>query len=319
MIRPSTLRTLTLEAPSRPGRPAHVSAASALVRAGEHLYVVADDENHLGVFAARGTQPGVLVPLLAQPLPLAAGERKRAKRDFESLVRLPAFEDHPDGALLALGSCSKPNRCLGVLARLDRRGALDGTRREIDLEALRDALESRFGRLNIEGALVRGGELVLLQRGNKGDRRNALIRLGRDRAGATEDHLPRPRDRALGALARHATIGVEALIDIVEVDLGSVGEVPLGFSDGAALADGRIAFTAIAEDTGDSYADGPCQGAAIGVMSGDGRIDRLEPVEPACKVEGIEAWMEGPGIHALLVTDADDSSVPAALMGARIF
>ena len=88
-----------MEAPSQPGRPAHVSAASGLVRAGDHLYVIADDENHLAVFPATGTAPGRFVTIFASSLPLDAGKRKRVKPDFESLARLPAFPDHPHGAL----------------------------------------------------------------------------------------------------------------------------------------------------------------------------------------------------------------------------
>ncbi len=42
-----------VEAPG-PGQPAHLSAESGLVRVGKFLYVVADDEHHLGMFAATG-------------------------------------------------------------------------------------------------------------------------------------------------------------------------------------------------------------------------------------------------------------------------
>ena len=297
------LRTLTLDGASRPGRPSFVSAASGLVRSGDSLYVVADDENHLGVFPAAGAQPGRLVRLLEGRLPLPAAARKRRKPDFESLLRLPAFEGYSGGALLALGSCSKPNRCRGVLVPLGPRGAIAGTRTEIDLAAFEDALKERFGKLNLEGAVVRGEELVLMQRGNKGDRRNALIRLR--------------LDRATGSLAR-GRLDAGALAAIEDVELGAVGDVPLGFSDGAALPDGRIVFTAIAEDTDDSYADGACCGAALGVLTKGGRLDRLEAIDPARKVEGIEARLDGRAIEVLLVSDADDSATPASLSAARI-
>ena len=69
MIDAAPLRTLTLLEPSRPGRPAHVSAASGLVRVGERLYVIADDENHLAAFPRHGTQPGSLVRIFAGTLP----------------------------------------------------------------------------------------------------------------------------------------------------------------------------------------------------------------------------------------------------------
>jgi hypothetical protein len=281
MIVPTRLRTLDLERPPQPGRPAHVSAASGLVRAGEFLYVVPDDENHLGIFPEEGARPGTLAWIAEGTLPLAKDPRKRRKPDFESLARLPAFGAHPHGALLALGSCSKPNRCRGIALGLDAQGHLDGSRREIDLAQLRDALESRFGRLNIEGAVVLGEELVLMQRGNKGDRRNALV-------------------------------------DIHEHELGAIGDVPLCFSDVAALPDGRLVFTAIAEDTPDSYEDGRCVGAAVGVLDGMGRLGLFEPLEGCPKVEGIEVIPGAGPLQVLLVTDADDEAVPAALLAAGL-
>ncbi|MFP2906856.1 DUF6929 family protein [Pyxidicoccus sp. 3LFB2] len=58
MIRTTLRRTLTLESPEAPGRPAHVSAASGLVRVGPWLYIVADDALHLAVFPAQGDAPG---------------------------------------------------------------------------------------------------------------------------------------------------------------------------------------------------------------------------------------------------------------------
>jgi hypothetical protein len=300
MIPLKRLRALDLSEPSRPGRPSHVSAASGLVRGRHRLYVVADDENHLGVFPARGKRPGTLARIARGKLPLPAGKRKRSKRDFESIARLPAFPGYPEGALLALGSCSKPNRCKGALVRLDAQGGIGATRTALDLSSLRGTLEERLGGVNIEGALVLGGALVLLQRGNKGPGRNASVHLD--------------LDRVLRALARRRELGAEAILDIRDVDLGSIAGVPLGFSDGTALPGGRIAFTAIAEDTGDSYHDGACRGAALGVLGRDGGVELLKPLDPCYKVEGIEAWTDGGVLHALLVSDADDPDVPASLL-----
>jgi hypothetical protein len=304
MIGTTLIRLLDLREPSRPGRPAHVSAASGLVRAGEFLYVVADDENHLAVFPAQGPEPGSLKRIFAGTLPLAAEARKRNKPDVESIARLPAFADHPHGALVTLGSCSKRHRCHGVVLGLDAQGELSGARMDIDLSPLHDAFEDRFGQLNIEGAFVLEDELMLLQRGNKGDRRNARIRLR--------------LAQALESLAAKRKLGIEPLIAIEEVDLGGIGNLPLCFTDGAALPDGRMVFTAIAEDTSDSYADGACRGAALGVMGRDGRIEFLAPIDPPHKVEGIEATLEAGAIRALLVTDADDAEVPASLLACEI-
>lgn len=298
------LRTLGVEAPSQAGRPAHVSAASGLVRAADYLYVIADDENHLAVFPARGTAPGRFVPIFRGVLPLEPMKRKRLKPDFESLARLPAFPGHPFGALLALGSCSKPNRCAGAMFPLDASGALAADAAPIDLNPLYEGLEERLGRPNIEGCVVLGGELHLLQRGNKGDRRNARVRLR--------------LDAVLESLRTGPEIDLGSLIGIDAIDLGEIDGVPLCFSDGAALGDGRMAFTAIAEDTSDSYADGACSGAAVGVIGAQGGVEFLGRIDPCLKVEGIEAMAEPGVIHLQLVTDADDAAIPAALLACEL-
>ena len=300
-VRVRELRRLTLAPGAGARLPAHVSAASGLARAGDFFYVIPDDELHLAVFPARGAAPGRLVRLLPGTLPAKAKPRKRRKPDFESLARLPG---PGEGSLLALGSCSKPNRCVGILVELGGRHAPGKDKRRIEMDPLREALERSFGRLNIEGAYVVGEELHLLQRGNKGDRRNARIRL---RLGAVM------RD-----LLEHGRLGASGLRGIEEIELGSVDDVPLCFTDGAALPDGRVVFSAVAEDTSDSYADGACRGAAIGVLSPRGKLQRLEALERCHKVEGVDAWLEDGAIRALLVTDADDPAIPAALLACRI-
>ena len=274
------------------------------MRAGDTLYVVADDENHLGIFSAHDESEGTLERITEGKLPLDKDPRKRRKPDFEALARLPAFGAHAHGALLALGSCSKPNRCRGVVMGLDALGRLDGTRAEIDLAPLREALDSRFGRLNIEGAVVMGAELVLMQRGNKGEERNARIRLR--------------LDLVLEAIAQGREVGLKAVLDLHEHALGDIDGVPLCFSDAAALPDGRLVFTAIAEDTADSYEDGQCMGSAIGVLDADGALALLKPLKGCPKVEGVEVLAAGEGIELLLVTDADDEQVPSLLLAARL-
>jgi hypothetical protein len=303
MIRLDLLRTLTLSAPSRPGRPAHVSAASGLVRAGDRLYVVADDENHLAVFPAEGSEPGRLKPLFPGTLPVAAEARKRNKPDVECIARLPAFRGHPHGALLVLGSCSKRSRCSGAILGLGEQGELDGSRTEIDLSPLHDAYSDRLA-LNVEGALVMGDELVLLQRGHKSGAPNARIRM----------HL----EATLDALLDRGRLETESLIHVEEVEIGLAGNLPLCFTDGAALDDGRMLFTAIAEDSLDGYLDGQCTAAAIGAMTRDGAIEFVERIDPRYKVEGIDARVEGGVIRALLVTDADDAAVPSSLLACEI-
>src|SRR5688572_10672841 len=119
MIALTEIRELDILAAASSLRPLHVSAASGLVCLDSIMYVVADDELHLGVFSTRDRGPGHLIRLFDGVLPEPAAARKQQKPDLEALTLLPAFPDFPHGALLAVGSGSRPNRHKGVLLGLD--------------------------------------------------------------------------------------------------------------------------------------------------------------------------------------------------------
>ena len=298
------LRDLDLGTASATGRARHLSAASGLVRSGRSLYVVADDELHLGVFPANGTGRGGLVRLFPGELPAEPRERKRRKPDLEALLLVPAFAGCAHGALLALGSGSKANRRTGAFLALDADGQATGVPRPCDLSGLLAPLESRFASLNIEGAAVAGAELCLLQRGNRKFRQNALIR-----------YRLQPLLDALGA---GLPVPQVEPIALHPVDLGAVDDIPLGFTDAAIVPTGELVFVAVAEDTDDSYHDGACAAAAIGIMSREGAVRRLQPIEGAHKVEGVHASLEGDTVRLLLVTDGDDPAIAAGLYAASL-
>ena len=299
MPRLNIVRTLSLARASQPGRPRHLSAASGLATVGGCRYVIADDELHLGVFPLGGQRPGRLVRLRSGTLPLRKGDRKRRKPDFEAIVALPPFARFRSGALLVLGSGSRPNRRRGVLVPVDRHGAITGRPRTVDLSPVYGAIGKAFAP-NIEAAFVEGDCLALLQRGNKNDATNARIRVA----------LP----PVLDALAAGDAVPRSAVLDICQFDLGSVEGVPLCFTDAAALSGGGFAFTAVAEDTDDSYADGSCLGSAIGIVDRLDRLAALWRLEPSLKVEGIEARRTGRRVQLMIVTDADDARRPALLL-----
>ena len=301
MITLEKIRELDLAAPAGVGAPPYLSAASGLVSVGAHLYVVADDELHLGVFPLAATSAGHLVRLFAGMLPSAPAERKAGKPDLEALTLLPPFPACPHGALFALGSGSTPRRRTGVLVALDAQGAPRGAPRLCDLSGMFASLGARFAALNIEGAVVIGDELCLLQRGNRRIAQNAIIRF----------HL----SSVLDTLQSGAPIAPSMLHAF---ELGEVAGIPLCFTDGAALPGGDIVFSAVAEDTPDSYNDGPCAGAAIGIAARDGTLRYLERLDGCHKIEGIDAKVHNDIIRLLLVTDADDASVPASLFSAAI-
>jgi hypothetical protein len=260
---------------------------------------VADDELHLGVFPAAGNAPGHLLRLFDGALPSDKSVRKKEKPDLEAITPLPAFGRYAHGALLALGSGSRKNRSRGALLALDPSGAIAGAPKVIDASPLLEDLDHRFPALNIEGAVVIGSEFRLLQRANRKHAQNLIIRY--------------PLGTVLAMLASGDVIGAVTPTAIDAIDLGEVDGVPLGFTDGASLPDGSMVFTAVAENTEDTYNDGACLGAAIGVAARDGTLRFLERCDECHKIEGVAARPDNNVIRLFLVTDADDPVIPAGL------
>jgi hypothetical protein len=303
MIAAIQLRELTLNTASAIGRPRYLSAASGLVRIGEFLYVVADDELQLGVFPSSGDRPGDLIRLFPGELPDSKKARKAIKPDLEALMLVPPFRGNPDGALLAIPSGSRPNRTVGALLTLAADGALAGSVNVVDFSPLFKMLQNQFETLNIEGAFIAGEQFCLIQRGNKSNRASACIRL----------HLPDLMDAV-----QNVTPVSAKMLAIQPIELGEIDGIPLSVTDAAALPDSGFVFTAVAEDSENAYDDGACAGAAIGIVGNDGRLVFLDRLQGNWKVEGISAQTDGPVIRLLLVTDADDANIPARLLSAQI-
>ena len=299
MLRPTALRELNVHASAGPG---FIAAASGLAHVGEHVYVIADDAHEIGAFRLSDAAPGRLTRMLPGELPTDEAERKRVKPDFESLARLPGHGGG-GGALLVLGSGSRKSRHGGVLWQLGEDSGLEGEPERLDVSALYGTLESEIPDLNIEGTAVSGDRLLLFQRGNGRAAVNAVVAL--DLAAS------------LAALAEN-TLTPDAVVAIRRYDLGEVGGVRLAFSDAAALADGRIVYSAVAEGGDDTFHDGHCAGAGVGIIEADGELGHWEPLEPAAKVEGIEARLDGRELRLLMVADADDPGRPSPLLSARL-
>jgi len=302
MLECKKLRELAVASPLS-GRPAYVSAASGLVCVGDYLYVVADDEHHLAVFSRHDLSAGTLLPLFAGELPLEHKARKKQKPDLESLVLMPATAEFPHGALLMLGSGSTRRRDIAVLLALDATGAVVGAPQQCDFSATYELLRAQLVELNIEGAFFSGDDLCLLHRGNSTDAINAIIAFDW---------------RELFADFSSGSIGAIGPRSITPVALGAVDGVELCFTDGVALPNGDILFSAVAEATDDAYLDGACVGAAIGICRRNGDVITLQAIGAQYKIEGIDATAADDVIDVLMVTDADDIAIPALLLSMRI-
>ncbi len=257
-----------------------LSAASGVVCCGAELLVVADDELLLQRYSDAGVYLGQQ-PLLEGDLPVDPALRKRLKPDFEILCQLP------DGRLLALGSGSKKRRRRAVLWQA-------GATQVIDLTPLYLALEARLPDLNLEGAVVQGELLLLAQRGNSSGSLNALISL--DLA------------TVLMQLAG-ASLGPESVRSVTPIELGELHGVPLSFTDLCLAADGRLLFSAAAEDTDSSYLDGAGAGSVLGWLA-EGRVQALWPLAGQVKIEGLCQLTDG---SLRLVNDPDDREALSCL------
>lgn len=280
-------RDLTVDTPLPSGH-AFLSAASGMVVRGPALYVVADDAQCLGVFDLGTMEPGRLIPLIAGDLPSDAAERKKQKPDFEILLALPNA-----GAtrLLSMGSGSTTRRMRGAVIDLPHNAAPTSVRL-IDLEPLFAALAPLVPEINLEGAVLRGDQLLLFNRGNSAYPASQIIAV------------------PLAAVLEGSPITATLL---AELELPTVSGVPLTVTDACQLESGHILLSAVAEATDNSYADGALVGAAIVELDADLNVRAIELLDPILKVEGLAAQVMADGVHLMCVTDADDPDQASGL------
>jgi hypothetical protein len=263
-----------------------VSAASGIVRRGQQLYVIADDELDLAVYDLSGTRTD-RIALLPGQLPQEHAARKAAKPDFEALVALP------DDSLLVLGSGSTPARRRGLWLQLTAAGVHGCV---IDLAQLYVALLGQLPELNIEAGAVLGAHLYLGSRGNGTQLDNVLLQL--DLA------------RALESLARGHSLGADCVVGLHHVLLGELDGVPLSLTD-LTVHEGGLAFCAAAEASANTYDDGACAGSVIGKLSPQGLASEVVRVSSELKLEGL--CSAGPR-ELYAVADADDPHARAPLL-----
>jgi uncharacterized protein DUF6929 len=298
------LRQLDIDVASGPGRAPHVSAASGVVQRGDFVYVVGDDELTLAIFEVSGDAPGRTERVLSGELPSEHAARKEAKPDLEALTVLPPFEEHPQGALLGLGSGSTPARDRGFLWALGADGSLQGRPREIGLASLYSVMRDRVEDLNIEGAAVMGDQLWLLQRGNGPRGKNVVAELA--------------LGEVVDSLLRHRAVVATELQALRSYDLGELDGAKLTFSDASALGAELLVFTASAESSPNTYEDGQILGSVVGTIDLDGEVRRLRTIDRAYKVEGVHATLDT-GVMALtFVCDQDDPDVASPLLSATM-
>jgi hypothetical protein len=278
----------------------HVRAASAVRNFGGRLLIVQDDVRALAIRDKGGITEAVLLR------PGRGGTRtfddvrgnKRLKLDLEACVVLP------DGRAVILGSGSRHARERLVVVGQDGSAQV---RRATELyRQLRSVPVFVGTALNIEGAVYHRGKIRLFQRGNG-------LAAGRQAP-----------VNAIGDLELATFLAwldgdgpVPSLLSVTTVDLGATEGVAFGFTDGAVLADDRLAFVACAEATSDVTSDGPVVGVRFGLIDDSGSV-RVADVTGAdgrptrYKLEGVESRPGEPG-RLDVVADLDAPDEPALL------
>ena len=293
------LRDLDLEEGSAPGQPAHVASASGVARRGRNVYVIGDESNHLARFDLTDATPGALHRALSGEIPTDPEERARHKSDLEALTVLPPGHGSPYGILFGIGSGSGDGRDRGFAWDLGPDGGLVGEPREVDLSPAYELLREEIGSLNVEGAAVLGEELLLFHRGNDERTDNAIARI--------------ELGEAIESMTGDLRIDVAELRSIRSYDLGELDGVDLCFSDATPLGDGRVVFTASAEDD-----DGNIHGSVIGLLDDEGEVTRLRRIDRKWKVEGVHATTDTGVLDLLFVCDQDEPDTPSPLLGASM-
>lgn len=248
------------EGPSRSeDRPPHVRAASSLSTFREYLAVVQDDANWLALIDK--DQRVTAVPLPPSP----HGDRvfgddrgnKGDKYDLEACTAV-GFGDRVELVAFSSGSREGTEFVLRVRQREGGDLSAEFVPAHAFYRAMRETADFCGPGLNIEGALTIDGETIcLFQRGN------AEACGGLDPVDATAD-ISWTALRAY--LDDPNGIGPPPLDNLKCYELGELDGVRLTFSDAEYLGDGRVLFSASAEDP-DS---GDIKGSVLGVIELDG-------------------------------------------------
>ncbi len=302
-------------------RPAHVRAGSGLAwartPAGERLVVVQDDASFLALVDPHG---GLVGALALPPGPGGARQfdeprgTKRLKLDLEACLTLD--DDAGEQVVLALGSGSTDRRERVAVAR-GLAGAPDVTL--VDARALYAALRATRAfagsELNVEGAARLGDDVVLFQRGN-GAPRGELLPV---------DATARLDRAALLAYLRDPSRPPPPVREVAGWDLGRLHGVRLTFTDAATRpGDARAWFLAAAEDSPDTYRDGPVVGVVVGVIE---VVRGVTWARWARVTDGDQPWLakaEGLALdprdpsRAWVVVDRDDPTAAAELCELRL-
>jgi hypothetical protein len=288
-------------------RPAHVRAASGIVWVNNYFAIVQDDANFVAIVDSTRKK------VTAVTLPAGDGGKrqfddgrgnKKFKMDLESCVLISHEKQE---LLITFGSGSNPYReKIVVLRNLKHTLQAEIYQASALYSDLRSAEEFAGSEMNIEGAVFLNGKIRLFNRGN---------------GSSTEKLTPVNASCDIGWRDLYTYLmnleGKPPLIEnIVCYNLGNLDDLPLGFTD-ATDCQGKLFFSAAAEDSPDAQTDGRIAGSVLGVIDGKNKIRWTELIDKAGnrfrgKVEGI-TFLESYNKRAFVVVDQDSPDEPSQL------
>lgn len=291
-------------------RPPHVRAGSGMNLIGGQLAIIQDDACFVAlVDRDRRTVESVALPAGHAGMRQFDDQRgnKCWKADLEACATVI---DSGRESLLMMGSGSSSQREQILIAHWPPQGPQDmGHFHATEFySALRSHRDFAGAELNIEGAVLLGDDcLRLVQRGN------GAVRHGQAPLNAT-------CDVSWKRLRRHLhdpdSVAPPEPQNIIQYELGSLGGVRLSFTDGA-QRQGIVCFSATAEASPDSIADGPVMGSVLGRVGGDGTAGWavLENEDGSAFQGKVEGLVLDPSVdtRAWIVVDRDDPRVPCEL------
>ena len=292
-------------------RPAHVRAASGLSAFRERLAVIQDDANWLALIDA--DQQVTAVPLPPSPAGDRVFSKKRGnhgdKYDLEACVTVTSGNNCE---LVGFSSGSRSEREWVLRVREDKGGELKAVfvPAPAFYAAMRENKTFSGAGLNIEGALAFDHDRVrLFQRGNSEPSD------GSEAIDATADFSWAALCEHLSAPDRHPPPVLE---NVRTYDLGTLGGVRLTFSDAEHLGDGRVLFSASAEDE----KTGGIRGSVLGIIERDGEARWTHLVDEKSrpftgKIEGLTLDVNDRQ-KVYFVIDDDDEDTPSRIYHAVV-
>jgi hypothetical protein len=298
IVRSTPLFYLEGAAPSL-DRPSYVRSASGIAWSGNYFAVVQDDANFIALVDTK------IEKAIAVTLPAGEGGKrqfddtrgnKKFKMDLESCV-LVRHENQE--ILITFGSGSNPFRENIVILRNLSEAPIPEVYNAAELyKILRSAKDFAGSELNIEGAVFLDKKIRLFNRGNGAasedtEAVNASCDLDWQ---SLYDYLINSKKQP------------PALQNITRYYLGILGDLALGLTD-ATDYNGKLFFSAAAEDSPDAVTDGEVSGSALGVLDKQNKIRWIEITHGDGnrfngKVEGITFLKNEPN-RVFVVVDQD--------------